>query len=1159
MGAQQLLMSCNTSPFAVRLEELRENLLSTQDYDALAKSPTLSAGVDLLTTLFSDADQKVAAAALEVYIRRVYRTHTVLDLDVGYINGETLYAKWNFKFSDTDMDKTPTRGGFISVLSSVEELKSSFASLTEFSGFSEKESSEEPINVFHVAFSSQMDSQIENSISEIEELLSSNSDDLKKMNIRDVNILSEQRSQNPRYFSFPAANDYKEDEVRRDMRPTFPSLLELSRLSTNFDLARLSSIGRNTQVYIGTGKSTTGVKSRATNQVLFVRGISQTASAQSSGGAERLLAMALDELESASLDPRAASASSSRLLLYVLNEFEAEPMQVANDWSLLIGKLISKFATRLLKLKVDEIEVKCRVADGSEGTQTIQPLRLMASSMSGKFLAADSYLEYPDPITGVTRQFCSITEGKSDEDAVCLLNPYPASTNIQTKRSLARRIGSTYAYDFLGLIEVSLIQKWDAFLKTVRTSNADLDTKIPEQLLRSEELVLDESGELRPNNRLVGLNDIGMVAWHTTIRTPEYPEGREVIIIANDVTYQSGSFGVKEDEFFRAASEYARVRGLPRIYLSSNSGARIGLVDELKPKFKIAWNDESNPSLGFKYLYLSSKDYEELQEGTVNAHMVNEDGEDRYVLDDIIGQVHGIGVENLRGSGMIAGETSQAYDDTFTLSYVTGRSVGIGAYLVRLGQRTIQMKNGPLILTGFSALNKLLGREVYTSQDQLGGPSIMYPNGISHLVVNDDKEGISAVLDWLSYVPKDKFSMVKPLSYANDPVNRQIDFVPTKTPYDPRHMLAGIVNPDGTYTSGFFDRDSFTESMAGWGKSVVTGRAKLGGIPMGVIAVEARLVEQRIPADPANPDSREAILPQAGQVWYPDSAFKTAQAIDDFNRGENLPLMVFANWRGFSGGTRDMYGEILKFGAKIVDALRKYQHPVFVYIPPAGELRGGAWVVIDPTINEEMMEMYADKESRGGILEPPGICEVKFRVQDQINAMHRLDATLMDLDAQLAAVSESDVDSAKSLQAPIKAREEALLPFYLQVAHEFADLHDRSGRMKAKGVIRDALDWKNSRNYFFWRVNRRLNEDSVIRALQEVDKSITVKEGRDMIKDLSGDAYEEDAAFVEWKEANTEKINNMLQAKKHESLKNTLSSLLGKLTEEEKASILSEL
>ena len=37
-------------------------------------------------------------------------------------------------------------------------------------------------------------------------------------------------------------------------------------------------------------------------------------------------------------------------------------------------------------------------------------------------------------------------------------------------------------------------------------------------------------------------------------------------------------------------------------------------------------------------------------------------------------------------------------------------------------------------------------------------------------------------------------------------------------------------------------------------------------------------------------------------MWFPDSAFKTATAIRDFNRGENLPLIIFANWRGFSGG-----------------------------------------------------------------------------------------------------------------------------------------------------------------------------------------------------------------------------------------------------------------
>jgi Carboxyl transferase domain len=33
-----------------------------------------------------------------------------------------------------------------------------------------------------------------------------------------------------------------------------------------------------------------------------------------------------------------------------------------------------------------------------------------------------------------------------------------------------------------------------------------------------------------------------------------------------------------------------------------------------------------------------------------------------------------------------------------------------------------------------------------------------------------------------------------------------------------------------------------------------------------------------------------------------------------------------------------MYGEVLKFGAMIVDSLRTYKHPVFVYIPPGESL-----------------------------------------------------------------------------------------------------------------------------------------------------------------------------------------------------------------------------
>lgn len=79
----------------------------------------------------------------------------------------------------------------------------------------------------------------------------------------------------------------------------------------------------------------------------------------------------------------------------------------------------------------------------------------------------------------------------------------------------------------------------------------------------------------------------------------------------------------------------------------------------------------------------------------------------RYKITDIIGKEEGLGAENLRGSGMIAGESSLAYDEVITISLVTCRAIGIGAYLVRLGQRTIQVENSHLILTGAGALNKV--------------------------------------------------------------------------------------------------------------------------------------------------------------------------------------------------------------------------------------------------------------------------------------------------------------------------------------------------------------------------------------------------------------------------------------------------------------------
>jgi acetyl-CoA carboxylase / biotin carboxylase 1 len=199
-------------------------------------------------------------------------------------------------------------------------------------------------------------------------------------------------------------------------------------------------------------------------------------------------------------------------------------------------------------------------------------------------------------------------------------------------------------------------------------------------------------------------------------------------------------------------------------------------------------------------------------------------------------------------------------------------NLGIGTYLARLGQRTIQTE-APIILAGASAINKLLGKKVNSSNVQLGGLQVTFRNGVSHIDVADDYKGTCAIIKWLSYVPLHR-GLHGPVLDLLDPIDRDIQFMPSKTPYNPVDMLAGITLPSGEWVSGFFDQGSFTETLAGWAKTVNYCRARLGGKPMGVITVEMRTVENIIPADPANAEPQEQAQMQALGLIAPTKPLK---------------------------------------------------------------------------------------------------------------------------------------------------------------------------------------------------------------------------------------------------------------------------------------------
>lgn len=1163
---------------------------------------------DVLTLFFAHDDPWVSIAALEVYIRRAYRAYLLNKIE--YHNDETdnpHFVSWDFQLrkiggaefaqplqsavpsapgtpleapsrtlSDLSLlnhkiEDEPNRKGVIIPCKYIDDAEELLQKALETLAFQNKQSkvggtkadlrrnpsnvfgisrgnaSEELSAVINVAVRDAESNDDQEVLSRIRPIVAQFKEELLARGVRRLTfICGRSDGSYPGYYTFrgPA---YEEDDSIRHSEPALAFQLELSRLS-KFNIKPVFTENKNIHVYEAIGKAVDTDKRYFTRAVIRpgrLRDEIPTAEYLISE-ADRVINDIFDALEIIGGN----SSDLNHIFMNFSPVFQLDPQAVEHS----LQGFLDRFGARGWRLRVAQVEIRIICTDPKTGLP--YPLRVIITNTSGYVVDVDLYAERKSEKGEWVFQSIGGTKEKGPMHLLPVSTPYPTKNWLQPKRYKAHLMGTQFVYDFPELFRQAIQNSWVKAVKT-QPGLAAHQPKVGECLAYTE-LVLDDKDNLQEVNREPGTNTCGMVGWMLKARTPEYPAGRRFIVVANDITFNIGSFGPKEDNFFHKCTELARKLGIPRIYLSANSGARLGLAQELMPHFKVAWNDVNNQESGFRYLYLDDEAKQQFKNDVITEE-VSENGEKRHKIVTIVGQEDGLGVECLRGSGLIAGATSRAYNDIFTVTLVTCRSVGIGAYLVRLGQRAVQIEGQPIILTGAPALNNLLGREVYTSNLQLGGTQIMYKNGVSHMTANDDFEGVSRIVEWMSFVP-DKRNAPIPVSPSTDAWDRAVTYVPPqKQPYDVRWMIGGKTDDDGSFQSGLFDKDSFVETLGGWARTVVVGRARLGGIPMGVIAVETRSVENITPADPANPDSIEQVSNEAGGVWYPNSAFKTAQAINDFNNGEQLPLMILANWRGFSGGQRDMYNEVLKYGSFIVDALVKYEQPIFVYIPPFGELRGGSWVVVDPTINEDAMEMYADVDARGGVLEPEGIIGIKYRKEKQLATMARMDAQYAEL-KKASENTELSKEEAADIKAKLIAREKQLLPVYAQVAVQFADLHDRAGRMKAKGVIRDQLEWSNARRFFYWRLRRRLSEEYMLRHMASspvtsgsaTAAAAKASEARaqnlKLLQSWSGIVGwdKKDREVAEWYEAERKSIGEKVEAHRAETLASELAEVVRK-------------
>ena len=1045
----------------------------------------------------------------KLIIMRAYRRHRRLTCEYEHIeNGKRLYV-WRFNDADIDRDRI----GIVSLVEPGENIDQSLTSMYDrlqqlWEGSPELMDHTGDVLELLIQWPADITSSDELAL-HLKEIVNKVLPDeyLRRVTF----VVQTPHDKAPGFFTFRPVEDgsslYYEDSLCRNLHPSLEYLLDLKQLeSLRSNIVKLPSADPLIHIFHHRIPNPRGPELPDTENRIFVRTVIRNSEitmgrdGPSFPAAEEAFASSLRHLR---VSYAAAGARSHSNQIYLAF---AKPIELSFEEYQKIVKRMNQHMSEYADVDLTRLEIRGRLHSWQATGKSIDML-LVVDNPTGLLTQMKEFvIDNSDkdrthmliPYNEYVRQHREPDHSRSENKWMPLSELIKPMNNVDKKRVFRRQKGNAYVYDRLSLLKNELESIWSSSGK-----------EMPEDILTAQEMVTDPEGRLVSIDRPAGENDMSIVAWRVSIRSPEAETGRELIVVSGDMTHKGGSVSIEEDILFAESARMARDDGIPFVYFAEGSGARIGLativtqrlsyddgqdvffVDQktysLLEPLVIGHLDPDNGSryiitsilgglpginVAEEYLYVSDTTYNRFKDRmTAHRTTVNTGTKEkvRWVIDSIEKQYPLINFENLSGSAMMARACSLTYHSVPTMAVVTDTCTGIIAYNVRLLKRIIQTRNSEIILTGYRALNSLYGGDdVYSSNRELGGPHIMGPNGVSHHIVDDESQACKSVLSWLAGVPI-KRGYPSPVQETTDPIDRDISKIllgqdglierprpeaERPVPYDSMDVVRAI-----------FDEDSTQEAMEEWGGTVHVGRATIGGHPVGFITVETRTVEKVVPADPSIEGSVPAEANQFGQVWYPDSSFKTSQWIQ-FMKYESRPIILLPNWRGFAGGKIDLYNEIVKYGAMIVDELVQFDLPVILYIPPYAELRGGAWVVVDPQINPEKIVLLVDEHATGSILEPSGMESVPLIRRQIKRDMIQRDPILSELYGNRTKYA-TQMDRIKHIDQQIEEREAEIWPVYVKKWTKIFRLHNTAERMGALGIASEVVPTSKARKAIY--------------------------------------------------------------------------------------------
>jgi acetyl-CoA carboxylase carboxyltransferase component len=215
-----------------------------------------------------------------------------------------------------------------------------------------------------------------------------------------------------------------------------------------------------------------------------------------------------------------------------------------------------------------------------------------------------------------------------------------------------------------------------------------------------------------------------------------------------------------------------------------------------------------------------------------------------------------------------------------------GPVAGLGAARLVSSHYSVLVRGLGQMFAAGPALVSAVGRTV--TKDELGGAEVHAASGAVDELAEDEAGAFDLARRFLSYLPSCVDRLAERIASHDSPdrCERWLDgAIPRdrRTPYKMRRILAGVL-----------DNDSFFEMGSRWGRSVITGLARLDGWPCAVIASD--------------------VMVSAG-AWTADAAQKLVRFIE-LAETFHLPVVDFVDIPGLMIGIDAEKAGTLRHGGR---------------------------------------------------------------------------------------------------------------------------------------------------------------------------------------------------------------------------------------------------